>query len=344
MKQIQFPPLIKPESFFEGFVDILSSSSHIDTCGSYVVANTEDWKGEIEQLRLGSQNISVIMSGTFTTEVDALITVNYTETYLRIYCQRTNKEKYSLFCDFHSPRISSIVTGENNFDSINEKSIKWQQSEGSQLELVLIMLHEDWLKENYAWSPSFDIVKMFDLPSILRTKNFEWKSELRQKSATLFSMISKRGDENCSEKSKILDSIIEIIIQDLFADYAIKIDKSYNIYFKSIELAEKALVADFKKAPPSLQALSKIAGLNRKKFQIVFKQRYQKTFYQHYQDKRFLHAKNLIQHRAYSVSDAAFAIGFKNVGHFIRLFKQYFDVTPSEFKKNTEQIKCIHYQ
>ena len=55
--------------------------------------------------------------------------------------------------------------------------------------------------------------------------------------------------------------------------------------------------------------------------------------------KKLEKAKEMVANTSLAVADVCYTLGFGNVTHFSRLFKSYFGVSPSEFKRNKQQLK-----
>ena len=53
--------------------------------------------------------------------------------------------------------------------------------------------------------------------------------------------------------------------------------------------------------------------------------------------KRMERAKTLLQTTGLSVSEVAMESGYDNFSYFIRVFRQYFGVTPKQFRRESEQ-------
>ena len=54
---------------------------------------------------------------------------------------------------------------------------------------------------------------------------------------------------------------------------------------------------------------------------------------------RLKRAVQLIEHRAGTISEVAFQVGFKNPRHFTSSFRKFFNVTPTQYMQATESAK-----
>lgn len=84
-------------------------------------------------------------------------------------------------------------------------------------------------------------------------------------------------------------------------------------------------------SPPSLLYLSKASGLNSFKLKNGFKEVFGTTVYGFLTEKRMEKAREMLDSGKYSVSDAAWDLGYTNVSHFIELFRRHYGITPGKF-------------
>lgn len=104
-----------------------------------------------------------------------------------------------------------------------------------------------------------------------------------------------------------------------------------------IMAAKDEMLRDFSKESLDLDYLAKFAGMNRTKFQEAFKAIFNVSFHKYYQEARFNEALRLLEFEHYTTTSVAAAVGYKNVGYFIKEFQKRFGVTPNEYRtKNTK--------
>jgi len=82
----------------------------------------------------------------------------------------------------------------------------------------------------------------------------------------------------------------------------------------------------------SVSDLAQLSGRSLSSFNRDFKTIYQQTPSRWLRERRLARAHHLIENEAYSVTDAALAVGYDNVSNFIRLFQQTYGVTPRKIK------------
>lgn len=82
----------------------------------------------------------------------------------------------------------------------------------------------------------------------------------------------------------------------------------------------------------SLGDLAGVAGLSPHYFTELFRQRIGKTPYRYVLERRIEHAKQLMRDRRRTLFDVARLSGFKDQGHFGRVFRQVVGTTPSTYR------------
>lgn len=93
------------------------------------------------------------------------------------------------------------------------------------------------------------------------------------------------------------------------------------------EVMESHLYADL-----SIEELAKLAGLSISTFKREFQKQFQNTPANYLKDKRLEETKKLLLKTDLSVSEICYRVGFKDIAHFSRSFKQKYQVSPSVFR------------
>ena len=91
-------------------------------------------------------------------------------------------------------------------------------------------------------------------------------------------------------------------------------------------------------SPPSVVSLAKGVGLNSFKLKYGFKEIFGTTVYGYIKEKRMEKAKDMLESGDFSVSDAAWDLGYTNVSHFIELFRRHYGITPGKFLSTKRNI------
>jgi AraC-like DNA-binding protein len=99
-----------------------------------------------------------------------------------------------------------------------------------------------------------------------------------------------------------------------------------------ITQARDILICDLKNAP-TIEVLSKKVGINRQKLKQDFKQVFGKTIFQYLREERMMIAKYLLVARPeLSIRQVALEVGYENVSHFSRRFKEQHGLLPSQMQ------------
>lgn len=85
----------------------------------------------------------------------------------------------------------------------------------------------------------------------------------------------------------------------------------------------------------SLEQVASIACMQKQSFCRFFKRRTKKTLSQYLEELRMEHAKKLlIERKEQSISEIAFACGYTTSSHFCKIFKDYNNQSPFQYKRN----------
>ena len=97
---------------------------------------------------------------------------------------------------------------------------------------------------------------------------------------------------------------------------------------KSLEFIEKNYMEDI-----HLKDISRAAGFSEYYFSRLFKEITEKNFHQYLNEFRIKKAEVLLTDSNYTVSEAAYAVGFSSISTFERLFHQIKGCSPQKFRK-----------
>ncbi len=73
--------------------------------------------------------------------------------------------------------------------------------------------------------------------------------------------------------------------------------------------------------------------MSRSKFASMFNAIFQKNFGVYFLEKKMAKAKELIE-KGFSITDVGYQIGYNNIGHFAKTFKDHFGVLPGTYRSN----------
>ena len=105
-----------------------------------------------------------------------------------------------------------------------------------------------------------------------------------------------------------------------------------------IEKAAKIIIEEISEFD-NIETLSRRVGLNVNKLQEGFKYFYQNTVNGYIQTIRLEIAKNLLSNSDYNISEIVQQIGLSSNSYFSKVFKEKYNISPSEFKQNNKRFK-----
>jgi YesN/AraC family two-component response regulator len=82
-----------------------------------------------------------------------------------------------------------------------------------------------------------------------------------------------------------------------------------------------------------LNAVSKMANMNRSKFCAIFKKRFGQTFTAYLKNVRVRNASELLRNSSLSVTEISHAVGYGSVVHFDRVFRDVHGLSPKEYRR-----------
>ncbi|MDX8568922.1 AraC family transcriptional regulator [Elizabethkingia sp. HX XZB] len=158
---------------------------------------------------------------------------------------------------------------------------------------------------------------------------------------------------------QVLYPSLQEIINDIIAD---KIEEVFELFFLRVKAEElicrllmeldkrdekqlyalnvhdieaiykiRALIIEDLGVPPVIGELSVLAGMSPTKLKRLFSQIFGNSIFSYYQDLRMKEAAILLNEKKYSVSEVGYRLGFTNLGHFSRIFKQHIGMSPKKY-------------
>ncbi|MCL1670055.1 AraC family transcriptional regulator [Elizabethkingia ursingii] len=93
----------------------------------------------------------------------------------------------------------------------------------------------------------------------------------------------------------------------------------------------RALMLEDLGKPPVISELSAFAGMSPTKLKRLFSQIFGNSIFSYYQQFRMKEAAILLKEKKYSVSEVGYRLGFTNLGHFSKVFKQHIGINPKQY-------------
>lgn len=277
-----------------------------------------------ELIDLGNDNWAIYGSIEYIENFKLTIKTNYTKNWMRL-----------LFIKFDDNDIilDAEVSMANTYESTPQigfesyKTTTWIQKKGF-VRSLMVFLNEDFLKKDL-WNLDLNTIRNKELkPRVceIQPKIPEVVQNLLANQLTCFT------DLNLFKKREIVLKLICDSLWVIFPNQNLQITEKLRTEILGIRQAKRQLMNDFSSEPLTLDELAKIAGVNRVKFQKLFKEQYGDNFYTYYQKGRFNHAKYLIEEKNYNLCEAGSAIGFRNLTHFSRQFERFMGIKPIQCK------------
>ena len=105
---------------------------------------------------------------------------------------------------------------------------------------------------------------------------------------------------------------------------------------EGVDLVEDFLFTHYKSPELTLDWLADEVGISSRAISQGIKERYGKSFKEHLNDIRIEEVKRLLTQSDSPVSDIAYAVGYNNISHFNRVFKNVVGESPNSFRKKKE--------
>ncbi len=207
-------------------------------------------------------------------------------------------------------------------------------SKNTPVEVIHIELNKEWMAKYLHMNVYDDILHEYLSMKIKMLDAVIMDADYSQAHSEILHI-----NKNHPVEVTILHNRIMYIIERFFTElYEQRKQIKYRLRNNSADIdaiiaIETKLVAGIKKGFPSVEQLSKDAGMSASKLKTLFKKIYGKALFEYFQERRMLKAKAMLLSNHYAVKEAAFEMGFKNISNFTLAFKKQFGILPHEFTK-----------
>ncbi len=186
-------------------------------------------------------------------------------------------------------------------------------------------------------SPNAKIMTSFNITNLFKTDDFT-VIPLQEDLLPLLKRLSKINQAENNGKAK-LDALLHLILLEL-SDLLTKTKSSnesdtdagrYSYVDKIdsyVNQIEKAL---------SIKELASIMYLSEKQVSRIIKAEYGCTFTKLVNDRKMIAAAALLKNSTYPISTIISLLGFETENYFYRVFKNYYNTTPLQFRKNSKK-------
>jgi len=86
--------------------------------------------------------------------------------------------------------------------------------------------------------------------------------------------------------------------------------------------------------PPVINDLAQMANMSTSKLKRLFRQIFGNSIFSYYQEYRMKEAARLLREEKRSVSEVGYELGFTNLSHFARVFKEHIGMKPKQYSRS----------
>jgi AraC-like DNA-binding protein len=122
--------------------------------------------------------------------------------------------------------------------------------------------------------------------------------------------------------------LMELVKRDEKHLYALNTHDIQNIYKVKVQMLEHL------ERPPLIKELAVCANMSPSKLKRLFRQIFGNSIFSYYQEFRIKEAARLLKEENLSVSDVGFQLGFTNLSHFSRVFKEHIGMKPKQYSRS----------
>jgi len=207
-------------------------------------------------------------------------------------------------------------------------------SKNTPMDVIHIELNKEWLARYLHMNVYDDILHEYLALKIKMLDAVIMDADYSDAHADIINL-----DKTHPAEVTILHNRIMYIIERFFTElYEQRKQIKYRLRNSSSDIdavirVESKLLESIKESFPSVNELAKEAGMSASKLKTLFKKVYGKALFEYFQERRMLKAKTMLLSSHYSVKEAAFEFGFKNISNFTLAFKKQFGLLPHEFTK-----------
>lgn len=305
------------------------------------VINTKFAKGFINVASDGDKMISMINNIQYKVKTGFIFKINKRKgNWISLMF---NSQSCLLF--LNTPQFEKSSINQNgSVIQFDKKQIKWLPRYGSNYfnKTIFVYISVKWLETigiNLIGSSS----TRGAIPDENIVKHIPLKSSVLHMQEEIFKM--SENEEDSLLRMEKLKNYLWALSYDTLLQYISSIktlafpksNDTVEYQENNILDIKERMLTDFSRENRGIYYWAREAGMNRTKFQKIFKKVSNISFYKFYQEARFNEALRLLKFEDYTTSSVAVAIGYKNVGFFIKEFQKRFGMTPNECRLKSSE-------
>lgn len=194
--------------------------------------------------------------------------------------------------------------------------------------------HSDFIEENLEHVISDSINSYYILPEC-------GEISLTQRAPLLFNQLLDLSRQEKLYSKHMIDYALSLLVMEISQEF---LEMNYNS--KNKIPPNIARVMEWIKANYytnlTIQEIAKEFGYNQDYLSSLFKKTTGVTFIQYINQTRVNMAKSLITNYDVSIKEAAYTCGFQDEKYFMKIFKKFEGMTPSEYKKAFTKKRINH--
>ena len=133
---------------------------------------------------------------------------------------------------------------------------------------------------------------------------------------------------------------LRIKAEELVCRLLMELEKRNEKYLYALNIHDiqaiykiKEQILDHLETPPKIKDLALCANMSLTKLKRLFKQIFGNSIFSYYQEFRMKEAARLLKEEKLSVSEVGYRLGFTNLSHFSRVFKEHIGMKPKQYTK-----------
>jgi AraC-like DNA-binding protein len=145
--------------------------------------------------------------------------------------------------------------------------------------------------------------------------------------------------ESANETFKLF--FLRIKAEELICRLLMELEKRDEKHLYSLNIHDiqtiykvKEQMLEHPETPPVIKELAGSANMSPSKLKRIFKQIFGSPIFSYYQEFRMKEAARLLKEEKLSVSDVGYGLGFTNLSHFSRVFKEHIGMKPKQYSGN----------
>jgi AraC-like DNA-binding protein len=134
---------------------------------------------------------------------------------------------------------------------------------------------------------------------------------------------------------------LRIKAEELICRLLMELEKRDEIHLYTLNIHDvqsiykvKGQMLEHLETPPVIMELAVSANMSPSKLKRLFRQIFGNSVFSYYQEFRMKEAARLLKDKKLSVSDVGYQLGFTNLSHFSRVFKEHIGMKPKQYSRS----------